>query len=235
MLQIVWKDYRYNFRSAFKELKKAENWWWSYVYVLVFPMLFILDHNTSIKAVIAYYCAMVPLVAGTFLARLYPNRMSKTLFLCPMSKEVRIRYFKTAFFLRISIPVLAFAVLAGILFLCKIVQGLEYFLSLLVLIMYLLSVNICTNFWNGKPEKLQKGHLASEYFPLWNVFEQVIGLINMVIVSGAMDEGEPWQPWEMILVGILVGLQALVLVKIAFTYFKPVMEQSVTYENSYIR
>lgn len=232
MLQIVWDDYRHNFLSALKGLGGGENWWWGYVYLLMPPV--IMGHIV-LKEVIVYYCMMLPLLGGTFLARLYPNRMSKTLFLCPMSREMRIRYFKTAFLLRIAIPILVFLLPMSMLFLCKIVQGVECFLSLLAFIMYLVSVNICTNSRVGKPETERQGYSLPGYFPMWNVLGHISGIANMVIVSGIRENsGKPYQPWELIMDSVLLVIQALILMKIIFTYFKPIMEQSISYENSYI-
>lgn len=234
MLQIVWDDYRHNFLSALKGLGVFENWWWNYVYLLMLPV--IVEHIV-LKEVIVYYCTMLPLLGGTFLARLYPNRMSKTLFLCPMSREMRIRYFKTAFLLRIAIPILAFLLPMSMLFLCKIVQGFECFLSLLAFIMYLVAVNICTNARGGKPKTEWQGYSLPGYFPMWNVLGQISGIANVVIVSVSgigENSGEPYRPWELIMVSVLLVIQVLILMKIIFTYFKPIMEQSISYEYSYI-
>ena len=150
---------------------------------------------------------------------------------------MRIRYFKTAFLLRIAIPILAFLLPMSMLFLCKIVQGFECFLSLLAFIMYLVAVNICTNSRVGKPETERQGYSLPGYFPMWNVLGQISGIANVVIVSVSgigENSGEIYQPWELIMVSVLLVIQALILMKIMFTYFKPIMEQSISYEYSYI-
>lgn len=235
MLQIVLDDYRHNFLSALKEFGKVENGWWAYAYLLIMPFISIMSHSFTPKEVVVYYSTMLPLLGGTFLARLYPNRMSKTLFLCPMSEKMRIEYFKTAFLLRIAVPVLAFLLLDGIILLLKIIQGLEFFFSLAVLVMYLICVNVCTNSWNGKPEMAGKRYVLSVYFPMWNVLGQISGLINMLIMAALRgNNGEPYSLGELILVGILLTIQALILIKIVLSYLGPVMERSVSYEASYV-
>lgn len=235
MFRIVWDDYRHNFRSALKGLRGVGNWWFNYVYWSIIPLIL---PSTTLKEAIVYYCTMLPLLGGMFLARLYPNRMSKTLFLCPMSRKMRIRYFKTAFLLRIAIPTFVSLLTVGMLFLCKIMQEPECFLSLLVLIMCLVSVNVCTNSWAGKPETEQQGHSLPGYFPMWNVLGQISGILNTVIVNMVIvpefgeNNGESCLPW--VVAGVLMVIQALILMKIVSTYFRPIMEQSVSYETSYV-
>lgn len=232
MLRMVLDDYRYNFLSALKEFGKVENGWWMYAYMLIFPVMFL---NGTGKEIIVYYGTMLPLLGGALFARLYPNHMSRTLFLCPMSRKMRIEYFKFAFFLRVAIPTLAFFLLDGIILLLKIIQGLEFFLSLVVLLMYLISVNVCANSWNGKPEMAGQRYVLPGYFPMWSVLGQISGIMNMIIGVGLRgNNGEPYTLGELILAGVLLVIQALILVKIVLSYLKPVMERSVSYEACYV-
>ncbi len=234
MLRIVLDDYRHNFLSALKEFGLVENGWWMYAYILFFPV--IMFHSFTLKEALVYYGTMVPLLGGTFLSRLYPNHMSRTLFLCPMSRKMRIGYFKTAFLLRIVMPLFVFLLFSSMLFLFKIIQGLEFLFALMVLFMYLISVNVCADSWNGKPEMTEQKYALPGYFSMWNVLGQISGIMNMIILAGFRgNSGEPYSLGELILAGILLMIQALILIKIVLRFYRPVMERSVSYEACHVR
>ncbi len=234
MLRMVLDDYRHNFLSALKEFGMVENGWWMYAYMLIFPVIIFRD-VINMNEIIVYYGTMLPLLGGTFFARLYPNHMSRTLFLCPMSRKMRIGYFKTAFLLRIVMPLFVFLLFSSMLFLFKIIQGLEFFFALMVLLMYLISVNVCADSWNGKPEMSGEKYALPGYFPIWNVLGQISGIMNMIILAGFRgNNGEPYSLGELILAGVLLIIQALILIKIVSSYLKPVMERSVSYEACYV-
>lgn len=234
MLRMVLDDYRHNFLSALKEFGLVENGWWMYAYMLILP--FVMFRSFTLREELVYYGTMVPLLGGTFFARLYSNHMSKTLFLCPMSRKLRIGYFKTAFLLRIVMPLFVFLVFSGMLFLFKVIQAFEFFVALMVLLMYLISINVCADSWDGKPEMAGEKYALPGYFPMWSVLGQISGIMNMIIVVGfrGRNSGEPYSLGELILAGVLLIIQALILIKIVSNYLKPVMERSVSYEACYV-
>lgn len=229
MLRIVLDDYRYNFKSVLKELKYEG--WFGYLYLLIFPLL---SNDIIMDKAVIYYGTVISMLLGLFIAKLYPNRMSKTLFLCPMSKEARIQYFKTAFCFRISVPILVFLAVCGVLLFCEILPGLLFLTMLAVVIMFVISVNIYMVPEDDNVEVLSRHYSLPGYFPMWHVLAQISGMINAAIIGEFSEyDGMSYSIWDTVMTGILLLIQLLVLLKIVCTYLKPVMEQSVNYETSY--
>lgn len=228
MLKMVLSDYIHNWKSAWKELAYEE--WGMYVYFLAFPWI----TRMSAIEIIVYLCTMLPLVGGVLLARMFPNRMNKTLFLCPMSKEDRIAYFKTAFKFRVSVPVFLFFLIEMVLFFIGYISLDGVIFMFLVFFLYIVSVNIYWCYWSeGKQRNIytEKNPLSGTFF-IWDMLSR-LGIINVIIVSGVSVSGYEWSDY--VLVGCLITWQFLVFLKLVTCYYKKVMELSVNYEMGYVQ
>lgn len=224
MLKMVVSDYIQSWKGAWKNL--AKEGWFGYLYFIAFPLV------TDMKArqSMVYLCAVIPMVLGILLSRLYPNRIHKTLFLCPMSKEDRITYFKTAFRLRVSLPLILFLIVNSVLFIKDYISPLYLIIEFIILFLYVVSVNIYWCYWSTDGKRniySEKNHLSGTFF-IWDLFSQ-IGVFNMLIITSMSVSSR----FDYIIVGICLGLQFFVFFKLVTRYYKKVMDLSVNYEAGY--
>ena len=226
MLKIVLSDYRQNWKNSWKNL--AKEGWYSYLYSVALPLIM---HMKEREAIV-YLCAVAPLVLGMLLSRLYPNRLQKTLFFCPMSKKDRIAYFKTAFRFRVSLPLILFFMANAILVGIHYISITAFFYEFVVTFLYVVSVNIYWCYWsdNGKRNiYTEKNPLAGTFF-IWDALSGV-GIINMIICTGLNITSM----FDYVIVAILFAIQLFEFFKLITCYYKKVMELSVNYEAGYVK
>ena len=246
MLKLVVESYKNQIKSGFKNLWAQG--WMIYIYMLAIPpILFDIESH-----VLLYYCVMIPQLLGLMLSRMYPNQMSKTLLLCPLSVEERKAYVKTGFAFRCILPIGLFAIVNGCLVLAGILPILHFLGMLFIQIFYAMSVNVyrlpiqrentrhkTTYDFNGMAgnfNTMQRKYDLPGNYEVWNVIVQLLGLIGSVMFItdvpdiGAIYAIEESRTFDVVMLTIMVVLLFLVWLKIMKTYYKPVVEQAIGIE-----
>ncbi len=103
-----------NIRQMNKDVNRFSFWWGISYFFVVLPVVTGL-YDESVFAITSYYLWAISYVIGVLGIQLYPIRLKKIHFLCPMNKEKRRMYSYTVFWVRIAIPLLMEIVL-GIIF-----------------------------------------------------------------------------------------------------------------------
>lgn len=222
MLKLVLDDYRRSFRTAWKRGVNAMAWL-LYVDFLVFvPVLYSWD---SVK----YLFGVASMMIGILLARMYPNQMSKILFLCPLTEQDRKKYLETAYWLRVSIPMII-CISTGAVSL--VIGHLSFFYYLMVCLQsffFMVGVNIyCV------PDKqsvyiTQRVYQLPGVYEVWNILIQAVGAFGMCIFVSI--EINPNGVTDKVIILAFVFVEMLLSIKMFVTYYRPVMARGMRYES----
>lgn len=230
MLKLVVESYKNQIKSGFKNLWAQG--WMIYIYMLAIPpILFDIESH-----VLLYYCVMIPQLFGLMLSRMYPNQMSKTLLLCPMSVDERKAYVKTGFAFRCVLPIGLFVIVNGSLVLAGVLPVLHFAGMLLIQFLYATAVNVYRLPISGNFNTMQRKYNLPGNYEVWNVIIQLLGLVGSVMFitdvpdMQAIYTIEESRTFDVVMLTIMVILLFLVWLKIMKTYYKPVMEQAIGIE-----
>ena len=174
MLKIVLDDYKHNYKTG---LRKYFN---SYMVSAHFTMFVIMPINMEGRWL--WYCfIIIPLIFADIFSIIYGGMENRTLFLCPLSKEQRETFFKTSLWIRISIPMILLGISSSILVVCEQVPLLELFILVVVMLIYVISINICCLI-DGKMLPNQTGKMNAGIYYIWIVIIRVSGSVNVIAI-----------------------------------------------------
>ena len=220
MLRMILKDYRMTSKEGVARLFRNGGFYF-YFYLLMYPV--IVGAKFGVKEDCIYYAGSLFFVFTILLSRMYPNRLEKTMYYCPLSANERTAYVKTSYWFRVVLPLILFAIAEGILAAAGWIKLWTIPFLMLVLVCNGLTMNTYIVRGNQK-----KGIM--EWYPAWNVLIQIFGMINMVIwVLLQMEEDVP-ERWEMIFVLALLSGYAALSTRMLQKYRKPIWEMAVDYE-----
>ncbi|MFA9464492.1 MAG: hypothetical protein ACERKN_09405 [Velocimicrobium sp.] len=216
MIRMVLRDYRMNWKEGLSNVSKNGSWF-VYLYLLIVPAnLFGFMDKPSHVAV--YYGILFPLMLGLLLSRMYPNRLSKTMFLCPMKKEERKRYIVSAYWIRVLIPIALFALIGLILVGVYQISVESYVFLLASEALFIIGTNLYI-------EAKISG------YTFWQMMVQLYGLIFIVSCIGyTSDLGTPLKTWEFLIFFVLLLLQGAATTKLVVSYWRTVLEVALDYE-----
>ena len=228
MLKYVLQDYKGQFKSGLKGMYNEG--WFIYVYLMICPLTMWVAEDKG--ELLIYYCGMFPVAFGLFLSRMYPNQMSKTLLLCPLTMEEKRAYILTGYRFRILATLGLALVLNGIPFVMGFMHP-AYFCGLLLITgLYTAAVNIYCKPNNASIYVLEKKYNLPGNYELWNVAIQLGGILGTMGFIAAIEDAKTllgiWDIVVLVFTVLVVGLLAL---KFFRTYYKPVMEQALVYTN----
>ncbi len=227
MLKLVLKDYRCRFLLEWKVYWTKILWyfWWSYVYAMLMLRL----------DVTRYTVGMLPMLLGFWLSRMYPNALSKMLFLCPMSKKDRVNYLWTAYVLRVGIA-------AGVYFAVSLpaaaaghIAGIQYGWLTLGVVSFIVGANMHHPFLSltiARKEGEKDFWIALVYGVLC-LFSQLFGWGVMISFASAGKLGLEARTDQSILVGLVI-LELLINAGICVICYKPVIRSSMNYESCWM-
>lgn len=229
MLKFVWKDYKGQFKSGLKAIYNEG--WFIYVYLIICPFtLWVAQDKADL---VIYYCGMFPIAFGLFLSRMYPNQMSKTMLLCPLTMEEKRAYILTGYCFRVLVTLGVAIVLNGI----PLVMGLMhplYFIGILFITgLYTAAVNIYCRPNHYSIYAMERKYNLPGNYEAWNIAVQLGGIFGTIGFIEAIRDSETTLGildivfWVCCVLG--AGLPAL---KLICTYYKPVMEQALVYDES---
>lgn len=223
MWKMVLLDYRYHFKEGVKR-EAGKNGYFFYLYLLTFPLIFY-------RISFVYYASFIPMLLGLLLSRMYGGERNKTLFLCPLSREERIKYFKTGYGIRTLFPISCLWVTNIILMLAGKRERILGLLIGLVATAYILAVNMYCQPVKKKSVLVEETYHLPGSYEVWNVIIQIGGILTVGIMEFAALEGkEMIRSWEWGLLVIMAIGYLLLVLRIIQKYYEPVMEQTVDYE-----
>ncbi|MBQ9136736.1 MAG: hypothetical protein IJX66_11675 [Lachnospiraceae bacterium] len=232
MLKLVIESYKNQFKSAIRNL--WDTGLMIYIYIIFIPVIWFFDLQQN---VLFYYCALIPMLVGLALSRMYPNEMSKTLLLCPMNEEERKEYIKTGYLLRCTIPLVLYSAVNMVLVLLDKLPFVYFLLIMVIEILFITAVNIYRVPKAGTPYAMERKYDLPGNYEVWNVCMQFAGIISTVLfVTDIPQKGEIYdladkgRIFDMVMMGLAVFIVFLLWLKIVRTYCKPVMEHAVSME-----
>ncbi len=231
MLKLVVESYKNQFKSAIRNLWNTG--FMIYIYMLIIPVGWfdVKEHF------LIYYCAVVPLLIGLALSRMYPNEMSKTLLLCPMNPEERQAYIKTGYLFRCTVALGLYVLATGILVLVGTVLPIYYFLILIIEFLFVTAVNIYRVPKESTPYAMERKYDLPGNYEVWNVCMQFAGIFGTVLfVFDIPDAKKIYEVvdnsrvFDIVMMCCAIIIVFLLWLKIVKAYYKPVMEQAVNME-----
>jgi len=234
MFRLVLRDYRLQYRESIKNVNAAG--YFIYIYLLCY----VPDWTNMIDALWkggCFYAFFLPLCIGIFLSRLYPNQMSKTLLLCPLSRQQKEKYIRTGFFIRVLVPFLLFLIFEGSAMIVTFRQqhlntselwlwaGLTWllFVSLISVNIYCLPVNL-------SPEALYRTYKLPGNYEIWNVLVQLTAILGGVIMLSALTDQKGETVFDITVEIFILVISTALCIKMIATYAGPIMEQAIFYE-----
>lgn len=222
MWKLVLNDYRYNIKSAWKRA-------WDECYFIYLYMVVVLAATADYEAF--YYLSILPVLMAVFIARGFAGYKNKTLFLCPLSEEQRREYYETAYKLRVGVSIGLFVILAGSQVLVGAIHPTVFLLMVIAIVSYVFAINTwCPPVVDSNKAMERKWNLPGSY-EMWNIFMQASGFLTMIILTAAAaDEDKALFGWEWAITGVVVAVQCVLSWKMVRKYYKPIMEQCISYE-----
>lgn len=214
MIRIVFRDYLGAFHWL--NLKKRLNSNHLLMIVMINYMCLPLSELKGFTGMnLLHYAVLVfSLTLGIAAAVLFPMRLSKQLFLCPMRESERKSYIWCQYWIKTAVPTLC--CLLGMIPLLS--AGTVFFMQVLaegaVLLMLMLTINI---------------ELPSAGFRTWKIFTEISGGIVWLILC--CFETKNLIPAAKVLMWILFGWQLLFTVKM-LTFLKPAVSTAMDYEKT---
>lgn len=231
MLKQVLDDYRMGFWTALKNYADMAKLSAYAIYVGVTMLMLARTEDVNLMIL----TGIVPMLAGLLLARIYPNQMSKIMFLCPMSAKERKCYLKTAYWLRVGTP-MALCIISSTAAMALGYIPIFYYLEMNILVFsYLSGINVycLPQSWKKDLSEDQWTLRAPFAYEVLNMFLQLVGLIG-ICVFGSADFYGMDQKKDQIAMTVFMLAELLISLKIIVTYYKPVMEHGMNYEDCYL-
>lgn len=221
MLKLILDDYIRGFCTAWKK-GISETAWFMYIYLSVLPMI-------KGVAVDRYFFGMFPMILGILLARMYPNQISKILFLCPLTEQDRKKYLQMAYWLRVSIPMILCLGLGAVSMAWGEISLFYYAAVSLLVFFYLMGVNIYCVPDKQSPNAMERIYPLPGIYEVWDVLIQIVGVIGVFVTITMEGEAQT----DKIIMAVFVLLEMLLFIKMRITYYWPVMLRGMQYESSY--
>ena len=234
MLRMVLDDFRRNFMHGVKRTFARFESGYLFFWALIFPPIFF---HISMQGFFIYYFSFIPMLGALLLSRIYGGWVEKTLFLCPLGKEDREKYYLISWGIRTAAPVILFLLLDGILFIAGWLHPLAFLFMFILMAFYSAAVNMYCGGTRGENRMSEQKYILPKNYEAWNVIGQILGLGAMlVLIAVVVDEEEPIVTiWEFIIISVFLFANILIQIKI-IKYFRFIInyvtefEQSVEYE-----
>lgn len=227
MIDLVIRDYKMGWKQGLKNMTKS-NPWFVYLYFFIFPII-TFDPGDSVKGIFIYYGILLPIVLGIFLSRMFPCRITKTMFLCPMDKKEREQYIFSAYWLRVSLSVFLFTGIGVLLIATHLLNIWQFLLLLVGEFLISLTTNLYLDVAFLKL-KFEKKHNLKGY-TTWYILNQLLSLIFTFIYFNIVTNVEPSiRTWHINLSVFLLAAQVAMTAKMILGYWKKVMVVALDYE-----
>lgn len=227
MISLILSDYKSSFKQQLKSI--VFEGYYLYFYFIILPLIF---NHSSVERDIVNLLFLLPMILSLLLSRMYSNVMNKTFFLSPFSKEDRIHYYNTALCIRVVIPVTLFCCnLIIVAFIGKLTIG-RIAIALLVMILFAVSTNIYTHPIVSSVCTTERKYLLNGNYELYNVLNQLTGLISMYLLVFTCEKEAVVEAWEWGVILSLIGIYLLIAIRMIMKFYCQVREVATNYEMS---
>ncbi|MDO5293131.1 MAG: hypothetical protein Q4F05_10310 [bacterium] len=228
MIKLVLTEYRQTMKEGFKNLFTTGR-----VFVIIYILVMIVPvYEPGLEKLMLYYCDIIPLALAVMFTGMYPNRLSKTLFLCPMSKEQRMNYLKTGFWLRAAVPIVVYFILNTI----ALLAGKSSLIGTIGMLLPLTSAILAQNLWiqtkGEDPKRGQKLAFSYKRYQSCYLFVTILGILSAVLFSILRANIDHANRNELIYIISLVLIQILLMLYEMKTYYRKVMSIMSDYEKT---
>ena len=226
------------YRSLLIDWKRGESfrkncvgWIWMAIYVVTYiPYVFL--EIRDLRGTACYFSYGIALLFGIFLTRACPNRISKTLVLCPLTQAEKKQYVHIGFVMRVLLSLAIFLVLNIPTYVFADMNMVNLLFEFVYYLIYIIGLNVYVPPMVSSRSTYERKYNLPSYYNFWENFHQIIGMLGMVVMvdefrlnrKGLFDMGGLW-------VSIFGMLEMLCVVILIVKYFKPVMEQAIQHES----
>lgn len=238
MWKMVLRDYWYGFSSARKrEIDRNQYFFifWTFWLMLKVPTWILTD---DIKFNLLFYTSVLPMVFSLILSRLYAGERNKTLFLCPMSRKERVKYFKAGYFLRVVPGIVLFLAAVTVRTHFYETTGQIFLSKVMIAVTYMCAVNIyCRpikrSFEPGEGiniRQVDEYNLPGEY-QVWDAVIQVAGYLLIILFEAVERMGT--EGLTKLESGFLIAAPVCYVFltwRMMRKYYQPLLCQMVDYE-----
>lgn len=230
LISMVMKYYSANWTQEWKKIFTYKNFHEGYFFLweLWFPLCIFED--ISGRSTLLYYLLSLPFMLGTLHSFMYPNRMEKTMFLCPAAREEKRQFLETGYRLRIFFVTAVTFVILSILCLSGGL-GLSVYLTGFFVSIFVFS---CITFLSNDVIQFKN---ASEFglggYCYWRMSAWLASIISCLLLGAAAIEPEGYEAWENTLFFCVFFLQLVLALKLIISYYNRLMEIGADYEKSY--
>ena len=219
MLKYIWKDYKADFKGRLKyAYLHTHSWIYFFVYL---PLICSWDiHSLGAAA------AWLLWFEAVMLAEMYPNYMSKAMYLCPLSRQQRREYLIKGYLLKVGICMASFWILFVPLILLGKAEPLETLGVFVFYVSFVVMVNVHTKYEKNIPNK----DAYMGYYSVWRLIGYVVNLMGIVLFYSVWD-AQSSALCEYIGIGMGMITTVICSIIMVIRYLPRIIERNVDYEN----
>lgn len=234
MIRFVLLDYLGGIKEGWKRLWGAEPVviFWDHIFIGILSVSNFYDEAAGsfpLSLVCGYGVTILIMLFGYLISRMYPGKLEKTLFLCPLTQEEKKQYVETGYRLRIALPMILY-IQAGILWQ---IFGIIPLISVAEIGIWLFFYLGCANIY-CLPE--QGKDIFGQGYPvkgleIFQAINQILGIGKIMGMYRLISED--YNVWNSrIYGGIFILLQILLYIIMRKKLYPRIMERAVCYENN---
>ena len=225
MVKMILNEYRCKFIPAMKVYMAQ-----SYIY---FYLGLVITHMFVFKTVyLKYIWGMLPMLLGLLLSKIFPNQLSKLMFLCPMTAKDRKKYLITAYFVRVGIPIAIFILIGIICGRIYPVTRYEHIAVSCLIVSFILGANMHHNFLSLAVvrQREDKDYIISFVYGILSLLSQPVVWFTMIFYATMGQHGLQLETDYNTLKRLTEVVVAMNVI-ICAGCFKPVVRHGICYED----
>lgn len=225
MYKTVLRDYVSHISDGVKNIFWTD--WGCYFYLIMLAPAW--SGSKDDYLMLQIYAMFFPCMIALLLSRMYGGVMSKTFFLCPLSKEQREAYAKAGIHIRVAIPTVLFIIFNTLVLIFYKIPFWMFVVRFAVFLSEATACNIyCQPVYADRVKNERKYALIGNY-GMWNVLLQISTVfVTIILCYFEYDEGL----YELLFTGIIVAVQLFISIKMIKMFYPQVINQSTYYENN---
>ena len=211
--------------------KNSVGWIWTLICVVSYIPFVILGID-ELRGTVCYYTYGIPMLVGIFLTRACPNRINKTLLLCPLTFAERKHYVYTGFAIRIVISLIIFLVLNIPMYILGDLNKIYFWIESAYYLFYVIGLNVYVPPIVSARNSYEKKYNLPKYYNFWEACNHFWGIFGgAVMVDQFRLEKHELLSFGVLGICILGGIEIICVIVLVSKYFRPVMEQAMLYES----
>ena len=210
--------------------KNRVGWIWMMICIVSYIPYVILDIN-DVMGSVSYFTYGISMLVGLFLTRACPNRISKTLLLCPLTIAERKYYVYIGIISRMVISLMIFFVLNIPIYIYLDMNKVYLWIEIVYYLFYIIGLNVYVPPIVSARNSYEKKYNLPKYFNFWEACNQFFGIFGGIFMVDQfrLEKHELLNVgvWG---IGILGFIEIICVIVLVSKYFRPVMEQAIQCE-----